>query len=221
MTILAAISPRSTGKTTAIWWLLHALAARGYPAKGFDADESEQLYRWWKARPEDEDGNPLDGLSFEVEKLASKRFHEEAPGKLPEGSIGAVDCGHLENHAGIGWSVLRVADLVIVVCASTPGDVERIEELPMGHFIDQVIPKRADKKRPNTWALIVRVQPGTTVAPTGVRDDLKALGFNVFTTMIPATQQYAGTAEGVPIHAPGSAFDELVTEMETRGLISK
>ncbi|MGV9268089.1 hypothetical protein ACWDRR_25890 [Kitasatospora sp. NPDC003701] len=219
--IVAAVSPRSTGKTTVIWWLLHALAKRGFPVKGFDADESEQLYRWWKARLQDEDGLPVDGLDFAVEKLASKRFHEEAPGRIPEGGIGAVDCGHLENHAGIGWSILRVADLAIVVCAATSGDVERIEELPMGHFIDQVIPKRADKKRPATWALIVRVQPGTTTAPAGVRADLEALGFNVFDTMIPGTQLYAGTAEGVPVDPTGSAFDDLVTEMERRGLISK
>ncbi len=215
MTIITAISPRSSGKTTVIWWLLHAMHERGYPVTGFDADESEQMYRWGQAR------EAMDGEAFEVIDLASSRFHQEAPGRLPEGHIGLVDCGHLENHSGIGWSVLRIADLAIVICAATPGDVERIEELPMDHFINQVIPKREDKQAPETWALIVRVQPGTTNAPTGIRKNLKAMGFNVFSTVIPAVQKYAGTAEGVPIRAAGSAFDELVTEMETRGLISK
>jgi len=211
---IAAISPRSSGKTTFIWWLMHALKERGYPVTGFDADESEQLYRWWEARPE---GKP----DFEVHQLASTRFHQDAPGKLPAGHIAAVDCGHLENHAPIGWSVLRIADLAVVVCAATNSDVERIEELPMDHFISQVAPKRTDGKAPNTWALLVRVQPGTITAPTGIRQNLKDLGFNVFTTVIPATQKYSSTGEGLPIKAAGSAFDELVTEMETRGLISK
>ncbi|MFI1568220.1 plasmid partition protein [Streptomyces sp. NPDC020490] len=211
---IATISPRSTGKTTIMAWLLHALHERGYAVTGFDADESEQLYRWWEASP---DGS----YPFELHRLANGRFHEEAPRLLPDGHIGGVDCGHLENHAGIGWSVLRIADLAIVACAATNSDVERMEELPMDHFIDQVIPKRADKKRPNTWVLLCRVQPGSTVQPKGIRNGLKADGWNVFTTMIPGTQLYASTAEGVPIKAAGSAFDELVTEMETRGLISK
>lgn len=211
---IAAISPRSTGKTTLMAWLLHALHERGYSVKGFDADESEQLYHWWEARPEG-------SYPFDVERLASSRFHEEGPTKLPAGHIGGVDCGHLENHSKIGWSVLRVADLAIVACAATNSDVERMEELPMDHFIDQIIPKRADKKRPETWVLLCRVQPGSTVQPKGIRKGLEDDGWNVFTTMIPAIQRYASTAEGAPIHASGSAFDELVTEMEQRGLISK
>ncbi|MEU5431012.1 plasmid partition protein [Streptomyces olivoreticuli] len=211
---IATLSPRSTGKTTIMAWLLHALHERGYPVTGFDADESEQLYRWWEARP---DGS----YPFEVHQMASSRFHEDAPLKLPEGHVGGVDCGHLENHAGIGWSVLRVADLAIVACAATNSDVERMDELPMDFFINQVIPKRADKKKPETWVLLCRVQPGSTVAPRGIRKSLTADGWNVFTTEIPAIQLYASTAEGVPIKASGSHFDALVTEMEHRGLIKK
>ncbi|MFE4496062.1 plasmid partition protein [Streptomyces niveus] len=211
---IATISPRSTGKTTIMAWLLHALHERGYRVTGFDADESEQLYRWWDARTEG-------SYPFEVHKEASTRFHEEAPKLLPEGHIGGVDCGHLENHSGIGWSVLRVADLAIVVCAATNSDVERMDELPMDFFINQVIPKRADKQRPETWVLLCRVQPGSVVAPRGIRNSLKDDGWNIFTTEIPAIQKYASTAEGVPIKASGSHFDELVTEMETRGLIKK
>nr|AAS45805.1 ParSLV [Streptomyces lavendulae] len=210
---IAAVSPRSTGKTTAIWWLLHALRSRGYEVKGFDADESKQLYRWWQASDQ----------QFDVMRLADSRFHEEAPGELPDGHIGAVDCGHLENHAGIGYSVLRVADLTIVVCAATNGDVERMEELPMDGFLELAWRKRADKDAPPppVWVLLVRVQPGTRTAPEGIRKGLVEEGWNVFTTMIPSVQKYANTGEGLPIHAAGSHFDELVTEMEQRGLISK
>ncbi|MFE7415044.1 plasmid partition protein [Streptomyces laurentii] len=210
---ITAVSPRSTGKTTVIWWLLHALHERGYDVKGFDADESKQLYRWWQASDQE----------FEVSRLADTRFHEEAPGTLPEGHVGAVDCGHLENHAGIGYSVLRVADLVIVVCAATNGDVERLEELPMDGFLDLAWAKKKDPAAPRAkeWVLLVRVQPGTRTAPEGIRKMLVDSGWNVFTTMIPAIQRYASTGEGQPVEAAGSHFDELVTEMEQRGLISK
>jgi cellulose biosynthesis protein BcsQ len=215
---ISAVSPRSTGKTTIMAWLLHALSERGYPVTGFDADESKQLLRWWEASEED-DGTH--GYPFEVIPAADSRFHLVAPPKLPEGHIGGVDCGHLENHASIGWSVLRVSDLVIVCCAATNADLERMEELPMDTFIDQVIPKREDKKRPETWVLLCRVQPGTTTLPKGIRKQLTSEGWNVFTTEIPSVQKYAATAEGVPITAKGSELDELVTEMEHRGLISK
>ena len=61
---IGAFSPRSSGKTTVMAWLLHALSEAGYPVKGFDADESEQFYRWWEAGD----------YPFEVEQLASSRF---------------------------------------------------------------------------------------------------------------------------------------------------
>ncbi|MFF1779950.1 hypothetical protein [Streptomyces virginiae] len=156
-------------------------------------------------------------------RLADTRFHEEAPGEIPDGHIGAVDCGHLENHAGIGYSVLRVADLVIIVCAATNGDVERMEELPMDGFLKLAWERKKDptSSRPKEWVLLVRVQPGTRTAPEGIREGLVEEGWNVFTTMIPSVQKYAATGEGLPIHAAGSHFDELVTEMERRGLISK
>jgi hypothetical protein len=211
---IATISPRSTGKTTIMAWLLHALHERGYPVTGFDADESEQLYRWWEGRP---DGS----YPFEMHQMASTRFHENAPAKLPEGHIGGVDCGHLENHAGIGQSVLRIADLAIVACAATNSDLERMEELPLDFFIQQAGAKRPDKTAPETWVLLCRVQPGSTKIPTGLRNSLKAANWNVFTTEIPSIQLYAGTAEGMPISARGTHFDELVTEMEQRGLIKK
>lgn len=210
---IAAVSPRSTGKTTVIWWLLHALHKRGYAVTGFDADESKQLHRWWEASDRE----------FEVEQLADTRFHESAPDKLPDGHIGAVDCGHLENHASIGYSVVRVADLVIVVCAATNGDVERMEDLPMDGFLDLAWAKLKDPDapKPKRWVLLVRVQPGTITAPKDIRKGLEAEGWNVFTTMIPGVQRYASTGEGQPIEAAGSHFDELVTELEQRGLISK
>lgn len=221
---IGAFSPRSSGKSTVMTWLLHALAEAGYPVKGFDADESEQFYRWWDASEViGEDGKPTGTHTypFEVEQLASSRFHQDAPGRLPAGTIGGVDCGHLENHASIGWSVLRVVDLAIVVCAATNGDLERLEELPMDSFIAQVAPKREDKKIPETWVLLCRVQAGTTKMPKGLRNQLVASGWKVFTTEIPSVQKYAETAEGVVIRAKGSEFANLVAEMERRGLISK
>ena len=118
-------------------------------------------------------------------------------------------------------SVLRVVDLAIVVCAATNSDLERMEELPMDNFIAQIAPKRSDKSVPETWVLLCRVQPGTTVVPQGLRRQLTASGWKVFDTEIPAIQKYASTGEGVSINAKEGDFADLVSEMERRGLISK
>jgi cellulose biosynthesis protein BcsQ len=210
---IAVISPRSTGKTTIIAWLLHALHERGYPVTGFDADESRQLLRW-------KQGAPGSCYPFEVRHLASTRFHEEAPRLLPSGHIGGVDCGHLENHAEIGWSVFRVTDLVIIACAPTTSDLERMDELPMDAYLDKARAKREDGRKPPTWVLLCRAQPGTR-SPAGVREDLEKDGLKVFTTVIPAIQRYANTGEGTRIRAARSHFDTLVTEMESQGLICR
>ncbi|MFF7183291.1 hypothetical protein [Streptomyces sp. NPDC008121] len=62
------------------------------------------------------------------------------------------------------------------------------------------------------------MQPGTRTAPEGIRKGLVDEGWNIFTTMIPSVQRYANTGGGLPIHAAGGHFDELVTEMGQRGL---
>ncbi|MEU7153863.1 plasmid partition protein [Streptomyces sp. NPDC045456] len=215
---IASLSPRSTGKTTNTWWLLHALHERGYPVTGFDADESHQLFRWWEARP-DEDGE--DGPPFVVHKVANTNFHVEAPPKLPEGHIGVVDCGHLENHQGIGRSVLRITDLALIACAPTNSDVERMDELPMDFFLQMASAKRPDRTPPPHPILLCRNQVGATKTLDSIRDSLRADDWDVLTTVIPAIQLYANTGEGMPVQAKGTHFDALVTELETRGWISK
>ncbi|MCX5207686.1 hypothetical protein OG897_40605 [Streptomyces sp. NBC_00237] len=201
---------------------MHALHELGYDVTGFDADESEQLYRWAQARP---DAEERPGLT--VHRIANGRFHEEAPPKLPAGSIGVVDCGHLENHQGIGRSVLRVADLVLVACATTNSDVERMDELPMDFFIKQASAKRPDKTPPPHPVLLCRNTPSATKMRDSIRQTLTEEtddgeeGWDVLNTVIPAVQMYANTGEGVAVHAKGSDFEDLVHELESRGWVGK
>ncbi|UNZ22312.1 hypothetical protein [Streptomyces sp. 891-h] len=222
---IALFSPRSTGKSVAAWWLLHALHARGYPVLGVDADESKQMYRWWEAQfPADDDQEEGDEFEapFEVHRMADSRFHEQAADMLPPGHIGVVDVGHLENHSAIGLSVMRVVDLALITCAPTAGDVERMDDLPMDFFIERGIKKRpAGAPEPERWILFTRNQLGATRAVKELRTSLGDDGWNILSTVIPATQTYSSTGEGVEIYAPGSHFDELVTELETKGLLDK
>ncbi|MGW7672168.1 hypothetical protein ACWGJX_34490 [Streptomyces sp. NPDC054775] len=97
-------------------------------------------------------------------------------------------------------------------------DVERMEELPMREFIGEVAPLRMDSTPPATWILLCKAPTGVSEIKQ-VREYLEDEGYNVFTTVVPAVVKYMRTHEGSEIHAKGSAFDELVTEMEERGLM--
>ena len=211
MYFIANVSPRSTGKTTNTTWMCHALHERGRKVIGYDADASQQFSRW----------QATSSYPFPVQQAATEAFHVNIPQLLPAGyedGVGVVDVGHLEDHKGIGWSVLRLADLAVINIPPTMNDVERMEELPTQEYIQQVAPLRVDSKPPATWVLLCKA-PSNVSEIKQVRDYLTDGGYNVFTTVVPAVVKYMRTHEGAEVQAKGSVFDDLMTEMEERGLL--
>ncbi|QMU68354.1 plasmid partition protein [Streptacidiphilus sp. P02-A3a] len=206
--IIAHISPRTGGKTTSAGWQAHALHERGYDVQAFEADYSGQFAEW-DAR--------AGGFPFPVQQQASPMFHKNVPPTLLIGQIGVVDCGHAEDHRAIVQSVLRVADLAILNAAPTTADIDRIERLPMRALIDGIATLRPDDTPPPTWVLLNRTGNGVK-ATKQYKDYLRDNGWNVFTTTIPQTQLYAQSVL-LPVTARGSAYDELTTEMLSRGLL--
>ncbi|MEZ0070095.1 hypothetical protein ABIA32_006147 [Streptacidiphilus sp. MAP12-20] len=207
--IIAHISPRTGGKTTSVGWHSHALHERGHQVTAFEADYSRQLAEWDAC---------AGGFPFPVLQQASPLFYKNAPHALHRGQIGVVDCGHAEDHRTIVQSVLRIADLAILNTAPTIADIDRIERLPMDQLIDDVAVLRPDGKPPATWVLLNRTVAGAK-ATNDHRNYLRDRGWNVFTTTIPNAQLYAQSMLR-PVTARGSAYDELVTEMTTLGLLS-
>ncbi|MDX2922273.1 plasmid partition protein [Streptomyces sp. NE06-03C] len=211
MFYIANVSPRSTGKTTNSAWMGHALYERERRVIGYDADDSRQFSRWQAAG----------AYPFVVQQAATPAFHINVPQMVPAGfedGIGVVDVGHLEDHQAVGASVLRLADLAIVNLPPSMNDVERMEELPLRQFIENVAPLRPDSKPPATWVLLCKAPNGVSEIKQ-VREYLEDEGYNVFTTVVPAVVKYMRTHEGSEITAKGSVFDELVTEMEERALL--
>ena len=211
MFYIANVSPRSTGKTTNSAWMGHALHERGRKVIGFDADDSRQFSRWQASGT----------YPFVVQQAATSAFHLNVPQMIPAGfedAVGVVDVGHLEDHKAVGASALRLADLAVINLPPSMNDVERMEELPIKEFIANVAPLRVDSKPPATWVLLCKAPPGVNEIPQ-VREYLEDEGYNVFTTVVPAVVKYMRTHEGSDIQAKGSVFDELITEMEQRGLL--
>jgi hypothetical protein len=208
--IIAHISPRTGGKTTSAGWQSHALHERGYPVIAYEADYSRQLTEW---------DTQAGGFPFPVQQQASPLFYKNVPPTMSPGQIGVVDCGHAEDHRTIVQSVLRVADLAILNTAPTAADIDRIERLPIRDLINDIAVLRPNSTPPPTWVLLNRTVANAK-ATSQYRDYLQEDGWNVFTTTIPHRQIYAQSMLE-PVTASGSAYDELVTEMIDRGLLTK
>lgn len=204
--IIALVSPRTSSKTTNAAWLAKALEQRGYPVKGFDADLSHQWQDWHAAN----------GWAFPVFGAASRSANTIIPEALGRDDIAVVDVGHIEEHLNIARAVLRIADLCLVNLVPTAPDVERLENLPLSGFLDDVNGLRDDDVP--VRILLTRCQPGT-LATKETREHMTDSGYEVLSTVIPAVQRYAQTGAGFPLDPRGSAHDELVTELAKGGLL--
>ncbi|MFJ8934009.1 hypothetical protein ACIRLA_46340 [Streptomyces sp. NPDC102364] len=204
--IIALASPRTSSKTTNAAWLANALHARGRSVKAFDADLSHQLTDWHAAN----------AWPFPVFGAASRQAHKNIPQALAGDDVAVVDVGHIEEHLDTARSVLRVADLCLVNLVPTVPDVERLENLPLSGFLDDVNSLR-DEDVP-VRVLLTRCQPSTR-ATKETRDHMTDSGYPVLSTVIPAVQRYAQTGAGFPLDPAGSAHDALVTELEKAGLL--
>lgn len=198
------------GKTTDTGWMLHALQDAGHRVHGYDADHSQQLRTWAETA----------AFDMPVESAADARFHRKVT--PPAGVISVVDCGHTENHPDITDSVLRVADLVILHLTPSTADIQRVVDPPVGVPIRDMVtrsaPLRESGQAPPAWALFNRTVPNARSLVEG-RDWLIEEGWDVLTTTIPTLEVFKQSV-GQPITRAGStAFGELVTELETRGLI--
>jgi cellulose biosynthesis protein BcsQ len=205
--IIALASPRTSSKTTNAAWLAGALHARGHRVKAFDADLSHQLTDWHAANQ----------WPFPIFGVASKQAHLNIPQALGPDDVAVVDVGHIEEHLHIARSVLRISDLALINLVPTAPDLERLENLPLSGFLDDVNGLRLNGDLP-VRILLTRCQP-RTLATHDAREYMTEAGHRVLSTTVPAVQRYAQTGAGMPLDPRGSAHDELVTELEKEGLL--
>ncbi|MGW2181234.1 ParA family protein [Streptomyces sp. NPDC001732] len=209
--IIANISPRSMGKTTDTGMMGHAFHKAGYPVQLWDADESEHLKQW----------SEIAEFPFPVHRNASAKFAEECT-PLGEGGIDIVDVGHTENHPHIADSVLKVADLVIVHMEPSMADYQRVHQprtsTPVKTMVGRSSFDRPSRTAPPMWVLLNRVRPNVR-SEGEIRDLLLEADYNVLTVKIPVLDEIK-QATGFPVvNADRGPFGELVTELQTRGLV--
>lgn len=211
--LIANISPRSMGKTTDTGMMAHALHEVDYPVRAWDADESEHLVQWSLA---------AGGFPFPVEKNATATFATDVT-PLADG-IDIVDVGHTENHPHIADSVLKVADLTIVHMEPSMADYQRVTQprtsTPVADMVARSAYVRPDRKAPPVWVLLNRVRTGVRSA-NEIRGMLRDSGWNVFSVMIPVLDDLKQATAFSVENASRGPFGELITEMETKGLIKR
>ncbi|WP_306324142.1 MULTISPECIES: plasmid partition protein [unclassified Streptomyces] len=201
------------GKTTDTGMMAHALHEVGYMVQAWDADESEHLTQWSEA---------AGGFPFPVEKNATATFATEAT--LLKDGIDIADVGHTENHPHIADSVLKVADLAIVHMEPSMADWQRVTAPRTSTAVADMVARsayvRPDRKAPPVWILLNRVRTGVKSAQE-IRGMLRDDGWDVFSVMIPVRDDLKQATAFSVDNAARGPFGELVTEMETKGLIKR
>lgn len=109
-----------TGKTTTAVHLAHAYAARGAAVLLIDADPQGSALRWSEYAEWD---LPTVGLPV-------KTLHSRLGGIVPSGTdVVVIDTPPLDEHSGIVYSALRVADDILVTMAPTMMEFERLADV--------------------------------------------------------------------------------------------
>lgn len=190
-----------TGKTTSAVWLAHAFHARGLRVLLVDADPAASALRW---------SDLADGFPFRVAGLPVKDLHRRIPDVAGGMDVAIVDVPQIEDHAGIARSAMRWATELVLPVA--PAGVELDRMAPIRGEIDDLEAVRPDGARSSV--LLNRVVSGASSGPMA-RRVLTAQGHGVLSTTVPRLEMYANSF-GAPVHAPGTAYDALATELLAR-----
>lgn len=133
-----------------------------------------------------------------------------------------MDVGHTENHPHIADSVLKVADVVIVHMEASMADYQRVHQArtstPIKSMVGRSAFDRPSRTAPPMWVLLNRVRPNVR-SEREIRELLTEAEYNVLTVKIPVLDEIK-QATGFPVDkAARGPFGELVTEMQSRGLV--
>lgn len=202
-TITVANLKGGTAKTTTAAYLAHCLPGR---VLAIDADPPGSLLRW----------SELADWPLSVIGLPVKDLHTRLPGmSLGEYDWLIIDTPPLDDQAGIVFSALRVADVVVVPVAASTMEMDRLT--PILAAVEELAPLRDHP--PAVRVLLTRVVARAT-STENAREVLTDAGLSVLPTPIPRLERYAqafgAAVEPGPDDPYRAAVSELLTSMEAR-----
>ncbi|MGH4001612.1 MAG: hypothetical protein ACRDTJ_29590 [Pseudonocardiaceae bacterium] len=185
-----------TTKSTSCGYLAHALPG---PTLGVDADPPGSLLRW----------SELGNWSLPVIGLAVKDLHKRLPGLSRGYADVVIDTPPLDEHAGIVYSALRAADVVVVPVSPTTMELDRLT--PVLAAVEEVAPLR--EQPPIVKVLLTRVVGGANSGSTA-REVLTEGGLEVLQAHIPRLERYAQSF-GAPVTlVPGDPYQAVADELQ-------
>lgn len=204
MTAIVAVANLKGGstKTTTVAMVAQVMAGAGLSVMCVDSDPQQSLMRWAE----------LASWDFTTVGLATKMAHRQLPDITAGKDVALVDTPPLEESAGIVASVIRAADVVVVPCAPTPMEIERMATVRA--LIDDTAALRPSGDPPRSLALLTRTVP-RAASTSEWRKFLVDDGWNVATENIRRRENIAQsfgnaiTADIVEMFAP--IVDEILT----------
>lgn len=203
ITVVVANLKGGSTKTTSAVFLAHALAEAGQRVLLVDADPQGSALRWHEHA----------GFPFRVIALPSSRMHRDLAGHAGDRCDAVViDTPPLEEKKGIVLSAMRAADYVVIPCAPTFMEFERLEVV-REHLAD-AIDERPDGSAPVAAVLLTRTV--ANAASTEVfREQITASGLSVLGAHIGRLERFS-QAYGSPVtdamnSAYGDALDQLLS----------
>jgi len=189
------------GKTTSAAHLVHTLAELGRRSLAVDADPQGSLLKWQE----------LGGWPVPAVGLPSASLHRDLPGIVgAQFDAVVIDTPGTAQGRSITLSAIRAATHVLVPCAPTPVEFQRLAEL--AGLIADATDLRPDGQPPAVAVLLCRVVPGAS-STAAYREAMRADGWPVLRPVIGRLERYA-QAFGDPITgALATGYGDALTEL--------
>jgi chromosome partitioning protein len=191
-----------TTKTTSAVFLAHALTERDERVILVDADPQGSALRWHEYSG---------GFPFPVVRLDSGRLHRDLAGIVDERySAVVIDTPPLEGHQGIVLSAMRAATHVLVPCAPTPIEYERLAAVRQA--LTEAAELRRDESEPISAVLLTRTVAGAA-STAAHRETMSRDGWHVLSATVGRLERYS-QAYGDPVErASATAYGDAVAEL--------
>lgn len=176
-----------TGKTTTTCHLAAAFEDQGLKAFIVDADPQGSALRWSEAA----------NWSIPTVGMPVKNLHTQLPGITPVGTdIVIIDTPPLDEQAGIVYSALRAADIIVITMAPTMIEFERLQDVWAA--VEEIEPLRTAPAE--AVVLLNRTVTNANSTPT-FRTAIEDSGHRVLKDTIPRRESIA--------QAFGAAINDL------------
>lgn len=177
LTIAVVNLKGGSAKTTTTAFLAHAFHALGLKVLVADADPQGQALRWSEGAEW-----PFPALGMPVKDL-----HKRLPGVVPpDVDVVLIDTPPLEEQAGVVYSAIRAADVVVISMAPTMSELDRLPDVWAA--IDEIGPMR--NTEPVHSVLLNRTVANASSTET-IRTSIRESGRLVMETAIARREHFA------------------------------